>query len=491
MSKSKKEKAAPVVLQPQGIVLYTDGGARPTNPGFAGYGFHGYTYNAAPAKKGTGLGHWCVTEKGYADKRSEGKDIAQVTPLNYIDGFGTVPGIVSNNVAEVAAVTWAIEYAKQQGVQSVHVITDSKGTVEAASGLLEKWEQRGWIKSDGNPVKNQEYLKKLLAEVRSAREAGMSVNFQWIKGHNGDLGNEASDGLATMGVLRSMAANGKLDHHVVDKQEADKYWTRRADKHPLMVQRAAYFMTDPKTNVPGEYYMGDHGKIDGDIGMPTADVRYSYVRLDEPDNVVEMIRNHVTSVNPEVVTVCYMHMPKVYHREVHLNLIKYGMDCTYSNPRTKLNYCYVDSEPITREFNPPILAWRAIEEFGTLKTIYEASVTPDPMYSFQDITSLVYTTGAKGAVELDPKYGPGLNSFKVTVTHATSGVSSAAEIQLGHDMADRNTLKRVEGLHPKVQLVCWHDAPQHLRYATLLTVDGGHAVYCGLHTNHMWTKKAA
>ena len=28
-----------------GIILYTDGSVRPTNPGYGGWGVHGYTYN--------------------------------------------------------------------------------------------------------------------------------------------------------------------------------------------------------------------------------------------------------------------------------------------------------------------------------------------------------------------------------------------------------------------------------------------------------------
>jgi ribonuclease HI len=489
VSKPKKEKAAPAVLEPQGIVLYTDGGARPTNPGFAGYGFHGYVYNNEPAKRGTGLGHWCVTADGYVDKRTGAKEIAQVTPLNYIDGFGTVPGIVSNNVAEVAAATWAIEYAKQQGVKAIRVITDSKGTVEAASKWLPKWEQQGWIKSDGRPVANQEYLKLLAEAMRSARDSGMTVDFQWVKGHNGDLGNETSDQLATMGVLRSMSANGKLDHHVVEKQEVDKYWTRRPDKHPLMVQRATYFMTDPSTLVPGEYYMGDHGKLDEDIGMPAADSHYSYVVLDTPDDTVEMLRRHVCTLRPRNVSVCYLHMPKVYSREAHAGLVKYGSDCVYSSTRNPLNLQYLDGDPVVREFNPPILAWRAIEEIGRLKDIDDGIRAGDAKYHVQDVTHEFYTTDAKGKTELDSQFGPGLNTIKLPVTHSTTGVSSVAEIQLGHDAPARNTLKHVESMNPKIQLVCWHESPQHLRYATVLTVDGGRALYCGVHTNNLWVKK--
>src|SRR6185312_15684185 len=51
-----------------GIVLYTDGGCRPTNPGPGGYGIHGYMYSTAAPKKGPGLSGMMLTVHGYAVK---------------------------------------------------------------------------------------------------------------------------------------------------------------------------------------------------------------------------------------------------------------------------------------------------------------------------------------------------------------------------------------------------------------------------------------
>ena len=51
-----------------GIIYYTDGGVRPTNPGHAGYGFHGYTYKVEELKKGTGCPNYNLTANGYIEK---------------------------------------------------------------------------------------------------------------------------------------------------------------------------------------------------------------------------------------------------------------------------------------------------------------------------------------------------------------------------------------------------------------------------------------
>jgi hypothetical protein len=50
-----------------GIVLYTDGGTRPTN-GFGGAGIHAYTWDAAIAYRGVGLTNHVITPIGYENR---------------------------------------------------------------------------------------------------------------------------------------------------------------------------------------------------------------------------------------------------------------------------------------------------------------------------------------------------------------------------------------------------------------------------------------
>ena len=47
-----------------GIILYTDGGVRPRNPGPGGWGLHGYTYQNTEPKKGTGNPEIVLTNAG-------------------------------------------------------------------------------------------------------------------------------------------------------------------------------------------------------------------------------------------------------------------------------------------------------------------------------------------------------------------------------------------------------------------------------------------
>jgi len=93
--KAKKEK--PAALQPEGLVVYTDAGTKP-NPGFGGWGIHGYLYNNAPPKKGTGNPAVLLTAEGYVLKAQlDGSwKPTEVTPLKYVDGVGTIPHCSNN-----------------------------------------------------------------------------------------------------------------------------------------------------------------------------------------------------------------------------------------------------------------------------------------------------------------------------------------------------------------------------------------------------------
>jgi hypothetical protein len=75
--------------------------------------------------------------------------------------------------------------------QPVKICTDSKYMIEGLTTHLEKWEDDGWIS-----IANARLFRKAayLMRCRSVR-----TTMQWVKGHDGILGNEGSDALAKQG----------------------------------------------------------------------------------------------------------------------------------------------------------------------------------------------------------------------------------------------------------------------------------------------------
>jgi ribonuclease HI len=60
---------------------------------------------------------------------------------------------------------------------------------------LGNWKRKGWKTAAGKPVKNLDLWQRL--DSASARH---EVDWHWVKGHDGDPGNEHADSLANRAI---------------------------------------------------------------------------------------------------------------------------------------------------------------------------------------------------------------------------------------------------------------------------------------------------
>lgn len=75
------------------------------------------------------------------------------------------------------------------------VVSDSKYVVEGILTYMDMWLMTNWRTSTNKPVKNTD-LWKTLGELDVDRH----VQWEWVKGHTGNIGNERADELAGLGV---------------------------------------------------------------------------------------------------------------------------------------------------------------------------------------------------------------------------------------------------------------------------------------------------
>jgi ribonuclease HI len=100
----------------------------------------------------------------------------------------------TNNRMEILAVTRGLDSIEEP--RHVEVRSDSQYVVNAfEKKWIDNWEKKGWKTSNNTPVKNQEEWKELQRAIRRHTK----VKFKWVRGHNGDPGNEAADNLAKHG----------------------------------------------------------------------------------------------------------------------------------------------------------------------------------------------------------------------------------------------------------------------------------------------------
>jgi ribonuclease HI len=99
----------------------------------------------------------------------------------------------TNNRMELIAVIQALSALKSRC--QVAVYTDSAYVKNGITTWIHSWKQRGWRTADKKPVKNVELWQRL-----EALAAQHDVQWHWVRGHDGDPGNERADALANRGV---------------------------------------------------------------------------------------------------------------------------------------------------------------------------------------------------------------------------------------------------------------------------------------------------
>uniref|UniRef100_A0A0P4VVC9 Ribonuclease H1 n=1 Tax=Scylla olivacea TaxID=85551 RepID=A0A0P4VVC9_SCYOL len=124
-------------------------------------------------------------------KAGMGVFFGQEHPLNVAE---PIKGRATNNNAEIQAATCALELARSAGFSKVAVHTDSQFMIDCASSWMKNWKKKGWVKSDGQPVKNKEELMVLDSAMED-----LAVKWVHVKGHAGHEGNEEADKLARQG----------------------------------------------------------------------------------------------------------------------------------------------------------------------------------------------------------------------------------------------------------------------------------------------------
>ncbi len=139
-------------------------------------------YTDGACKGNPGVGGWGVLMR-YGDTTRE--------------FFGGDPQ-TTNNRMELTAVIRALEALKRRCAVRLH--TDSKYVHQGISVWIHDWKKRGWRTADKKPVKNEDLWRRL-DEIAGAHD----IEWIWVEGHAGDLGNERADELANLGVAEIQA----------------------------------------------------------------------------------------------------------------------------------------------------------------------------------------------------------------------------------------------------------------------------------------------
>jgi len=95
----------------------------------------------------------------------------------------------TNNRMELMAAIRALEALRRPC--NVALYTDSQYVRNGITEWLEQWKRRGWRTADRQPVKNIDLWQELEEKLGEH-----DIEWHWVRGHTGNVGNERADQLA-------------------------------------------------------------------------------------------------------------------------------------------------------------------------------------------------------------------------------------------------------------------------------------------------------
>ncbi|MFC6841305.1 ribonuclease HI [Xanthomonas theicola] len=104
----------------------------------------------------------------------------------------------TNNRMELMAAIMALETLNEPCQIVLH--TDSQYVRQGITEWMPGWVRRQWKTAGGDPVKNRDLWERLHAAAHRH-----TIDWRWVKGHNGDPDNERVDVLARNQALRVRA----------------------------------------------------------------------------------------------------------------------------------------------------------------------------------------------------------------------------------------------------------------------------------------------
>lgn len=111
--------------------------------------------------------------------------------------------LTTNNRMELTAVIRALAALKRPC--HVRLYSDSQYVLKGITEWMPNWKLRGWKTSAKKPVLNADLWQALDAEVERH-----TIDWQWVRGHSGNAGNEEADRLANLGI-DELNEPGQLD----------------------------------------------------------------------------------------------------------------------------------------------------------------------------------------------------------------------------------------------------------------------------------------
>lgn len=491
-----------------GIFGYSDGGASP-NPGPCGSGVHICHYHyPTEGEKPTSFGRFIVTDEGYfTQKELDAIKPAKRPKLVVVDRYVDIVrslGDGTNNIGEMVAMDEFLAHAINHIQASagkdcvkVHGISDSKLVIYGINEYLPGWLQRNWITTSGKPVANREIWESIKANLDTVTSL-TQFSCSWTLGHNDEFGNTRADILASIAVNYSQGNQLTRVEKVYDKPK--DFFNCDLSFHPFFCLQRVYFNSASYENKPGIYYQTSGGDDKFVTGKRTGDAVYSVIKLNNPDELADGLIE-AAARDDRVNTVLYFRYDRANELTVRQMFTDHGAYC-FNPDKRNFNLNFADKRPVVFEVKPGELPLRSIDTLQYIEEMldsYHFHVTegaefqiPGTKFEMFDITDFFYDSKMKGkgaaeieVHELKKEFGVGATGTAIKLPVTIFGTSTEVKFNLlfGLDLPARNSMRKLEALHPMVQLIAWQAGDSSIRFAVVIRTDEAIGIWSNYHAN--------
>ena len=156
----------------------------------------------------------------------------------------------TNNRMEMQAAIAGLEFLESSGQNTpITLYTDSEYLINCVTKWVKGWKRKGWKKSDGKPVLNQDLLQ-ILDNLNNQQ-----IKWQHVRGHAGNIGNERCDTIARgfasgkIPSLKRMLDINTSDANFAQKAEVEVSSTSNSHITPPIINKKIHNSTlESETN---------------------------------------------------------------------------------------------------------------------------------------------------------------------------------------------------------------------------------------------------
>lgn len=495
-----------------GIVVYTDGGACKGNPGFGGSGVYAYHYTYSPdTPKELITGN--ASTWGYSDQTDEKVSIGDT-----FERCAWFDEKITNNYAELYAGILGMELALEvhliNPVKRVCVLSDSTYFIRWAGAAIKDLRDSGkspLVMNDRTP--NHILWNRVFALITMIHGKGIRLNFKWVKGHNGDFGNETADRLATIGTERSEltiregisfakdgypvgskredipSGNKISEEEKVNIEEQQKIYNADIDQFEdlkwLFDVRYIFFASPfPKDNeelflcsLPRTY---DKERFRLDCGGKSAGTAYRLLHIPGGINYLNKFRNLSFGKTPDDVVLCTMDVSNLAKASTKEAYRQKG-ESTFVIDSNGLDVVSPLGENLGYINSPVRSSYVVFSNFDSLYPLFMDAQGERKLAEYCCVTDQFFKIeetkkGHKKVVHPDMVQTD--TAWPVTVNYTLPGQPDknklvTVRVDLRQDCISRNGLKKMEKYDPEVYLVIADCHDDYFKYFVYIELNNG------------------